>query len=109
MVSASKRNYLSLELKYEVIKTSERKPKIGVHKLAEIFKCRKTQMSVVLKNADRIKKLYQSNFRCDLCQVRKRNCISEYNNVIEALYQWYTIATSKNIYPDGRQLAEKAK
>ena len=26
-----------------------------------------------------------------------------------ALYQWYTIATSKNIYPNGTQLSEKAK
>lgn len=82
---------------------------MGTHKLAEIFGCGKMQISVILKNADRIKELYQSNSRSDLCQVRKRSRTSEYCDVNEALYQWYTIATSKNIFPDGRQLAEKAK
>ena len=27
----------------------------------------------------------------------------------ESLYEWYLLATSKNIYPNGPQLSEKAK
>ena len=39
-----------------------------------------------------------------MCQVQKRNRVSQYADVNSALYQWYTIATSKNIYPNGMQL-----
>ena len=49
------RNDLPLKLKYEVIQTFEReRGKIGVRKLAEIFKCGKTQIS---KTKSRLKKL----------------------------------------------------
>ena len=34
---------------------------------------------------------------------------SEYVEVNEALYKWFTLACSKNIYPGGPELVEKAK
>ena len=34
---------------------------------------------------------------------------SEYAKINEALYDWYVLATSKNIFPMGPQLVEKAK
>lgn len=34
---------------------------------------------------------------------------SEYEEINWALYTWYTIACSKNIFPMGPQLAEKAR
>ena len=34
--------------------------------------------------------------------------VSQFSEVNEALYQWYLIATSKNVFPDGTQLSEKA-
>ena len=34
--------------------------------------------------------------------------VSEYSKINDALYQWYLLASSKNIYPGGLQLMEKA-
>ena len=34
---------------------------------------------------------------------------SSYANINEALYDWYVLAASKNIFPMGPQLVEKAK
>ena len=48
-MAMKKRNDLTLARKFEVIKTAEKKP-IGVHKLAEMFGCGKTQISVILRN-----------------------------------------------------------
>ena len=50
-----KRNNLTLALKYEVVKTAEREKKLGMRKLSEMFNCGKTQISVILKNRERIK------------------------------------------------------
>ena len=41
---------------YEVLK---KEPTIGIHKLAELFSCSKTQISLILKNKDRIVELYK--------------------------------------------------
>ena len=107
--AGKKQNDLSLEMKYQVIKFSEREPGIGICKLADTFGCGKTQIANILKTKDDIIDLYESNNRSDLCQTKKRNRSSEFSDVNDALYQWYTIASSKNIYPDGPQLASKAK
>ena len=40
----TKRNELPLEKKYEVIKMARKNPKMGTRKLAEHFKCGKTQV-----------------------------------------------------------------
>jgi len=52
-VSKPKCNDLSLKLKYEVIKTVEREHKIGIRKLAELFSCGKTQISIILKDKEK--------------------------------------------------------
>ena len=107
-MATGRRNDLSLKVKYEVVKTSEREPKLGVRKLSEIFQCGKTQISTILKNKEVIRELYESNACDSLCQARKRNRISEYADLNDALYQWYQLCVQRNIYPDGSLLAEKA-
>lgn len=107
-MATGKRNDLSLKVKYEVIKTFEREPKLGVRKLSEIFQCGKTQISTILKNKEAIRELYESNACDSLCQARKRNRVSEYADLNDALYQWYQLCVQRNIYPDGSLLAEKA-
>ena len=105
---AAKRNDLPLNLKYEAITMSEREPSMSVRKLAEVFKCSKTQISTLLKNKKAIKDLYESNASTDIRQARKRNRSSEYADINDALFQWYEMCTKRNIYPDGSLIAEKA-
>ena len=52
-VAKPKRNDLSLKLKYEVIKTVDKEPKIGICKLAGLFSCGKTQISTILNNKEK--------------------------------------------------------
>ena len=49
-----------LALTNEVLKTAEREKKLGVHKLSKMFGFGKTQISVILKNRERIKELYET-------------------------------------------------
>ena len=91
----ARRNDLSLKMKYEVIKTSEREPKIGVRKLAELFQCGITQVSTILKNKKAVKELYESNASNVLCQARKRNQTSEYADLYDALFQWYQMCVKR--------------
>ena len=106
--SAKRRNDLSLKMKYEVIKSYEREPTIGSRKLAETFKCGRTQIQTIVKNKETIKAMYESNASDKLSQYRKRTRNSEYADINEALYKWYQLATSRNIFPDGKILMEKA-
>ena len=103
-MATGKRKDLSVKVKYEVIKTAEQEPKLGVRKLSELFQCGKTQISTIVKNKEAITELYESN-ACDrLCQARKRNRVSDYADLNDAVYQWYQLCVQRNIYPDGRQL-----
>ena len=51
-VTKKKSNDLTLELKYEVLRTAERETKIIIRKLADMFQCGKTQKSTILKDKD---------------------------------------------------------
>ena len=53
--------------------------------------------------------LYGDNVSLALCQTNKRSRPSEYSDVNDTLYDWYQLACSKNIYPNGALLTEKAK
>ena len=107
-MAAAKRNDLNLEQKYGVIKASKRFPKPGIRKLAEQFKCGKTQISTILQNESRIVEMYEENVSGTAYQIKRiRN--SKFGEVNDSLYQWYCMATSRNLYPDGPLLMEKAK
>lgn len=56
-----KSNDLSLQLKFEVIKTVEKEPKIGICTLAGLFSCGKTQISTILNNKERIVEMYEAH------------------------------------------------
>jgi len=95
--------------KVEVIKAAESNPKLGVKKLAELYDCGKTQISCILKEKKSILELYEANMASENVQSRKRTRTCEYSYINEALHEWYLLACSKNIYPVGSQLCEKAK
>ncbi len=88
-----------------MIQAVEKEPKIETRKLAETFKCGRTQIQLILKNKDHIKDLYFSNVDSNRAQCRKRTRKSEYADINEALLE---LAISRNIFPDGTILTEKA-
>ncbi len=94
-----KRCHLTLEKKVEVIKKSESDPSLSVRVLGEIFGCGKTQISTILKSKESIITLYKSNASSLLARRKPRT-----SDINDALYKWYLLACSKNIYPDGPQL-----
>ena len=102
------RNYLSLEKQVEFIHHSQSHPRTPIRALGEIFGCGKTQIAKILKNKDSILALYQANVSGSRVHTSKSRT-SEYIEVNEALYKWFTLACSKNIYPGGSELMEKAK
>ena len=102
-----KRNELSLKKKVELIKKADENPTFGVRKLADLFECGKPQVSGILKDKAKYLNLYESNASSKL--VRKRDRTAQYGGINEALYDWYLLAVSKNIFPDGSQLVLKAK
>ena len=74
--------------------------------LAEYFGCGRTQIAKILKDSESIMMLYQSNASGSSKIFRRA---SEFEDINKALYEWYVLATSKNIYPGGPELIVKAK
>ena len=103
----SKRNCLTLQKKVEVIRTHEKNPRINVRELAERFECGKTQIAMIIKQKDSILSAYETNASTALVRATTRS--SEYADINKALYDWYCLACSKNLYPNGPQLMEKAR
>ena len=103
------RKHLTLQEKVEVIRKSEKNPKLPLRELGDFFCCGKTQVAGILKAKDEILALYEENRSDKLQLTRKRARKSEFAEVNDSLHEWYLLAVSKNIYPSGPQLAEKAK
>ena len=69
-----------------------------------VGKIGKTQVGTILKNKESILSTYESN-----CSTSKKARTSKFCDINEALYEWYLMACSKNIYPNGPTLTAKAK
>lgn len=107
--SKGPRNALTLKKKVDVIKAARNNPNYGVRKLADLFECGRTQISTILKEKDAILELYEANQASESFSSRKRRRPCEFSGINEALHEWYLMACSKNVYPVGPQLCEKAK
>ena len=92
-----------------MIKASEKVPKPTIRKLAEEFNCGKTQISTILQNKHEILDMYETNASSEIYHTRKRIRDSKFGKMNDLLYQWYRKVVSRNIYPDGPLLKEKAK
>ena len=106
VIPVKKRKHLSLEKKVEVIK-AEGRGKTSIRSLAQEFDCGRTQIADILKKKKVILDLYSSNAHKNKQVIRPKQ--SEYAELNQMLYDWYNLAVSKNIYPAGPQLSEKAK
>ena len=106
MSSAKKRNYLTLKKKVEVIKTLQKNPGMKLCTLAGLFDCGKTQITNNIKKKEPISSMCEGNLSANTIHDSKMFRTAQYAEVNKALYEWYTLACSKNIYPGGPQLAE---
>ena len=70
-------------------KEAQKNPGIETMKLAENFKCGKTQISSILKRKGEIIALYGVNASLEICHTQKRSRPSKYSDVNDALYEWY--------------------
>ena len=102
------RNALTLEQKVSVLEMATKRS-MTIRALADHFSCGKSQIAAILKNKDSIMELYESNMRSESIRTRKRSRGSEFADINEPLHQWYLLAVSRNMYPMGPQLCEKAK
>ena len=100
-----KRNDFTLKMKYEVILAAEREP--GIQR-AEVFDCGKSQIQGILKKKQHYRDLYEQNSNDKMKHCGKRSRKSEFSVINEQLYEWFQLATSRHIYPDGKILKEKA-
>ena len=94
--------------KVEVIKHLQKNHGTPIRTLGEIFGCGTTQIAYILKNKESILSLYQANTSGSRIHSGKSRT-SEYDKVNDTLYKWFTLSCSKNIYPGGPELMEKAK
>ena len=104
-----KRNCLTLKRKIEVINYAKKNPGINIRSLADIFQCGKTQIALIIKSKDSLLSMYESNASGSRVHTTTKFRSSKFMDVNKALHDWYLLACSKNIYPAGPQLIEKAK
>ena len=107
--AAKKRNCLTLKKKVEVIKYAKKIPRAGTRELGEKFQCGKTQIATILKNQESILSAYESNASGSKVHATMKFRSSKFMDVNKAVYEWYLLACSKNIFPQGPVLIEKAK
>ena len=94
----TRRNDLTLQQKYNMVKAAEKNPKPGVRKLADDFKCDKTQINTILRDKESIIGLYEAYTSGD-SHSRKRKRTSQFSDVNDALYEWYCLAKIKQSLP----------
>ena len=85
----AKRNYLSLKQRVELINYAKDHPSQGYRKAAKHFGIGRTQAYKILKEKDSIVAQYESN-QSSSSQKRERTGI--YQNVNEALWNWYCLS-----------------
>ena len=103
------RNTLTLKKKCELIDTAGKNPQLSSRALAARFGCGKTQVTKLLSKKESIVEQYESNVSKDCVLLSKTSRTCEFAEINESLYKWYLLVTTRNIYPAGPQLCEKAR
>lgn len=101
---SSSRNELTLKQRVELIDHQKKNPTCSSRKLADLFKCGRTQVQMILKNKESICEEFEGNAPAG----RKRHRGTQFNDVNEAMYTWYRLARQRNIPLSGGMLKEEA-
>ena len=97
------RNELSLKSKVEVIEYAKKNPSQSSRKIAEVFNCGRTQIHGIFKKRDAILSEYEANAPTS----QKRHRGTEFSDVNEAMYRWYSLAKQRNVPVSGTQCFKK--
>ena len=98
----STRNDLSLARKVEVIEYRKKNPTLGSRKIAEVFKCGRTQIQNIIKEA------ILNEYEAFAPASRKRHRGGEFEDINEAVYTWYSLARQRSVPVTGPMLQEEA-
>ena len=109
MSTKKARNTLTLKKKCELIDIARKNPQLSSRALAARFGCGKSQVTKILSKKESLVEQYESNVSKDCVLLSKRSRTCEFAEINESLYKWYLLATTRNIYPAGPQLCEKAR
>uniref|UniRef100_A0A1X7V775 HTH CENPB-type domain-containing protein n=1 Tax=Amphimedon queenslandica TaxID=400682 RepID=A0A1X7V775_AMPQE len=101
---SSTRNELTLKERVDLIDYQKKNPATSSRKLAEIFKCGRTQVLQVLKKKDTIFEQFKSNAPGD----RKRKRGTQFEEINDAVFTWYSLARQRNVPISGPKLQEEA-
>ena len=82
------KNTLSLGDRVKLIDYAKKNPGVGTRRIAEIFKCGRMQVQAILK----VKELIIANFETNAPASRKRSRSTRYQDVDDAVYEWYRLA-----------------
>ena len=104
MAASGKRNALSLADRMKVIEYADKNPGTGTRKIADIFKCGRTQIQTILRDKESITLDFQTNAPTS----RKRNRGAHYQDVDDAVYEWYVLARERFVPVTGPMLQEEA-
>ena len=85
------KNMLSLGDRVEVIDYAKRNPGVGTRRIAEIFKCGQTQVQAILK----VKESIIADFETNAPASRKCSRGTRYQDIDDAVYEWYRLARER--------------
>ena len=100
---ATKQNTLCLADKMKEIEYAKQN-NAGTRKIAEVFKCGRTQIQMILKNQEAITHAYETNAAAD----RKHLRGPQYEDIDSTTYDWYSLARQRLVPVSGPMLQEEA-
>ena len=97
-------NMLSLGDRVKLIDYAKKNPGVGTRRIAEIFKCGRTQVQAILK----VKESIIADFETNAPALRKRSCGTRYQYFDDAVHEWYSLARQQLVPVSGPMLQSEA-
>ena len=91
--SSGSRNELTLKERVDVIDYQKKNPLTNSRNMAEVFHCERTQIQQILKNRESILEEFEGNAPLQW----KNHRGTQFEEVNEAMYTWYTLARQRNV------------
>lgn len=88
----------------KVIEYAWENPQTGTRKIAEVFRCGRSQIQAILRNKETILSEYEANAPAS----RKQHRQSLFEDVDEAMYRWYSLARQRSVPVSGPMIQEEA-